>query len=105
MGRLHQSITQMRASSEAFQSIHIFSLFLQDCEISPFLAARYHSLIVENSTLPEVFKVTAWTEDGTIMGLKHKELPNLEAVQFHPESIITDGGKTIIQNFIDSLEE
>lgn len=68
------------------------------------MAARYHSLVVEKSSMPEVLEVTAWTEDGTIMGIRHKEHRHLQAVQFHPESIITDYGKKIIQNFIDALE-
>lgn len=72
---------------------------------SPFVAARYHSLIVEKASLPDSLEITAWTEDGIIMGLRHKEHRHLQAVQFHPESIITDYGKKIIQNFIDSLEE
>eukprot|EP00210_Caulerpa_lentillifera_P002761 g2640.t1 len=72
---------------------------------NPFLAARYHSLIAEKASLPDVLEITAWTEDGIIMGIKHKEYQHLQAVQFHPESIITDGGKAIIQNFINMLEE
>lgn len=72
---------------------------------SPFRAARYHSLIAESSSLPDCFRVTAWTQDNNgekleIMAIKHKELP-LEGVQFHPESILTEEGKHILANFID----
>jgi anthranilate synthase/aminodeoxychorismate synthase-like glutamine amidotransferase len=67
---------------------------------NPFEATRYHSLIVKKETLPDCLEVTAWTEDGIIMGLKHKDL-NVHGVQFHPESILTDSGKKILQNFLD----
>lgn len=66
---------------------------------SPFLATRYHSLAVERSTLPKMFTVTAWTEDGEIMGIQHTSLP-LHGVQFHPESILTEHGMEILRNFI-----
>lgn len=65
----------------------------------PFKAARYHSLIVERETLPECLEITAQTEDGVIMGLRHKEY-SIEGVQFHPESIITEHGKLIFKNFL-----
>ncbi len=67
---------------------------------NPFEATRYHSLIVKKESLPDCLEVTAWTEDGVIMGLKHKDL-NVHGVQFHPESILTDSGKRILQNFLD----
>lgn len=67
---------------------------------NPFEATRYHSLIVKKESLPDCLEVTAWTDDGVIMGLKHKEL-NVHGVQFHPESILTDSGKKILQNFLD----
>jgi anthranilate synthase/aminodeoxychorismate synthase-like glutamine amidotransferase len=66
---------------------------------SPFEATRYHSLIVKRETLPDCLEITAWTEDGIIMGLKHKELP-VHGVQFHPESILTQDGKRILENFL-----
>lgn len=66
---------------------------------SPFTATRYHSLIVEKSSLPESLEVTAWTLDGLIMGLQHRERP-VSGVQFHPESIGTPHGKQIIKNFL-----
>jgi anthranilate synthase component 2 len=68
---------------------------------SPFLATRYHSLVVERETLPECLEVTAWLEDGTIMGLRHKTLP-IEGVQFHPESIASEHGHQLLKNFLDS---
>ncbi len=66
---------------------------------SPFSATRYHSLIVERSTLPESLHVTAETDDGLIMGLVHKTVP-IEGVQFHPESIATDEGHRLLKNFL-----
>jgi len=70
---------------------------------NPFIATRYHSLIVERESLPDCLEVTAWTEDGTIMGLAHKSLP-VYGVQFHPESILTEVGKQILANFLGTLE-
>jgi anthranilate synthase/aminodeoxychorismate synthase-like glutamine amidotransferase len=67
---------------------------------SPFQATRYHSLIVEQSSLPDVLEVTAESEDGEIMGLKHREWP-LEAVQFHPEAILTEHGKQMLRTFLE----
>ena len=66
---------------------------------NPFEATRYHSLIVERASLPAELAVTAWTEDGTIMGLRHREL-DVEGVQFHPESILTGHGKDLLANFL-----
>jgi para-aminobenzoate synthetase component II len=66
---------------------------------NPFPATRYHSLIVKRETLPACFEISAWTNNGEIMALRHKELP-LEGVQFHPESILTTCGKEILKNFI-----
>jgi len=65
----------------------------------PFLAVRYHSLVVERESLPSCLEVSAWTEDGLIMGLRHKDL-SVEGVQFHPESIMTEGGKMLLRNFL-----
>lgn len=66
----------------------------------PFDATRYHSLIVKKSTLPDELRITAWTEEGEIMGLQHKEL-EVHGVQFHPESILTTHGKKLLQNFLN----
>jgi len=67
---------------------------------SPFTATRYHSLAVRRETLPDVLEVTAWTEDGEIMGLSHRTRP-IHGVQFHPESIATQHGHAMIANFLD----
>ncbi len=67
---------------------------------TPFEACRYHSLIVEWETLPDCLKVTAWTDEGEIMGIRHKDYP-IEGVQFHPESILTPAGKHMLGNFLD----
>lgn len=68
---------------------------------SPFLATRYHSLIVDRATLPDCLEVTAWLGDGTIMGLRHRTLP-IEGVQFHPESIASEHGHQMLRNFLES---
>ncbi len=67
---------------------------------SPFDATRYHSLVVERASLPACLEVTAWLEDGTIMGLQHRDLP-IHGVQFHPESIASQHGHALLQNFLD----
>jgi anthranilate synthase component 2 len=66
---------------------------------NPFVATRYHSLILDQATLPPVFDVTAESDDGIIMGLRHREL-DVEGVQFHPESILTVAGRDLIANFL-----
>jgi len=66
---------------------------------NPFQATRYHSLIVDRPTLPECLEITAWVENGEIMGLRHKTLP-IWGVQFHPESILTEGGMELLANFL-----
>jgi anthranilate synthase component 2 len=66
---------------------------------NPFQATRYHSLVVERSSLPDCLEVTAWVENGEIMGMRHKTLP-IWGVQFHPESILTEGGMKLLENFL-----
>ena len=66
---------------------------------NPFSAIRYHSLVVQREGLPKCLEVTAWTDDGTIMGLRHRQHP-VEGVQFHPESFMTEVGKDILRNFL-----
>jgi anthranilate synthase component II len=70
---------------------------------NPFIATRYHSLIIERATCPAVLEITAWTEDGIIMGVRHREYPHLQGVQFHPESILTESGKQLLQNFLTQI--
>ena len=70
---------------------------------SPFAATRYHSLIVDRATLPDCLEITAELEDGTIMGLQHRDLP-LHGVQFHPESIRSDHGHQMLQNFLNNVK-
>ena len=67
---------------------------------NPFIATRYHSLVVDRSTLPECFEITARTEDDEIMGIRHKSIA-IEGVQFHPESILSEHGHQMLQNFLD----
>ena len=69
---------------------------------NPFPAIRYHSLVVQRGGLPDCLEVTAWTEDGTIMGLRHRRYP-VEGVQFHPESFMTEVGKDLLKNFLNMV--
>jgi anthranilate synthase/aminodeoxychorismate synthase-like glutamine amidotransferase len=69
---------------------------------NPFDATRYHSLVIERTTLPETLMISAWTDDGEIMGVRHRQAP-LEGVQFHPESILTLEGKRLLANFLAGL--
>ena len=70
---------------------------------SPFTATRYHSLVIERETLPDLLEITAWVEDGTIMGVRHREYSHIQGVQFHPESILTNSGKQLLRNFLVPL--
>jgi len=67
---------------------------------NPFTVTRYHSLVIQRGSMPDCLEITAWTEDGEIMGLRHKELA-IEGVQFHPESILTEHGHALLQNFLN----
>ena len=67
---------------------------------SPFTVIRYHSLAIERSSLPSCLEVTAWTDDGEIMGVRHKEY-DIEGVQFHPESILSEHGHALLKNFLE----
>ena len=72
---------------------------------SPFKAVRYHSLVIDKNTLPEDIEITAWTkEDDEIMGIRHKKYP-IWGIQFHPESILTDYGKKILENYLKLVED
>lgn len=70
---------------------------------NPLTATRYHSLVIEQQTCPDILEVTAWVDDGTIMGVRHRNYPHIEGVQFHPESILTQSGKQILRNFLLSV--
>ena len=70
---------------------------------NPFTATRYHSLVIERQTCPDILEITAWVDDGTIMGVRHRNYPHVEGVQFHPESILTSSGKLLLRNFLESL--
>lgn len=69
----------------------------------PLTATRYHSLVIDPQSCPEVLEVTAWVEDGTIMGVRHRDYPHIQGVQFHPESVLTESGKTLLKNFLLGL--
>ncbi len=71
---------------------------------NPFTAVRYHSLVIDRSTLPEVLKITAWSEDDEIMGIQHVEYP-LFGVQFHPESVLSEEGMKLLENFLRIAKE
>jgi len=66
---------------------------------NPFTATRYHSLVIERESLPDCLEITAWTDDGEIMGVRHKTLA-VEGVQFHPESVLTEHGHALLKNFL-----
>ena len=72
---------------------------------NPLIATRYHSLIAERKSLPDCLEVTAWLEDGTIMGIKHNHFQNLQGVQFHPESVLTESGHELLANFLELTQD
>lgn len=105
----HQSIGQAFGGKivHSAQPMHgkTSHIFHQDAGLfrrlpNPFLATRYHSLVIERESLPDSLEITAWTEDGEIMGIRHKTLP-IEGVQFHPESILTEHGHKLLENFLN----
>ncbi len=96
-GRVVRAPTLMHGKTSAIHH-HGTDLFFN--LPSPFRATRYHSLIVEKSDFPDCLEITAWTEDGLVMGLRHKTLA-VYGVQFHPESILTEYGHDLLRNFID----
>ena len=67
---------------------------------NPLTATRYHSLIAERESLPDCLEITAWLDDGTIMGLRHRDFPHIQGVQFHPESVLTQAGHQLLANFL-----
>jgi anthranilate synthase component 2 len=71
---------------------------------NPLTATRYHSLVIDRETCPEVLEITAWVEDGTIMGVRHRNYPHIQGVQFHPESVLTSSGKQLLRNFLEELQ-
>ncbi|MDM9385720.1 aminodeoxychorismate/anthranilate synthase component II [Chlorogloeopsis sp. ULAP01] len=71
---------------------------------NPITATRYHSLVIDRQTCPDVLEITAWVEDGTIMGVRHRNYPHIEGVQFHPESVLTSSGKQLLRNFLATLQ-
>ncbi|RPI45265.1 MAG: aminodeoxychorismate/anthranilate synthase component II [Betaproteobacteria bacterium] len=70
---------------------------------NPLVATRYHSLVIERATLPDCLEITAWSDDGEIMGVRHREYP-VEGVQFHPESILTECGHELLKNFLRPVQ-
>ena len=71
---------------------------------NPLTATRYHSLVIDSQTCPDVLEITAWVEDGTIMGVRHRNFPHIEGVQFHPESVLTSSGKKLLRNFLEQIQ-
>ncbi|MEH2191391.1 MAG: aminodeoxychorismate/anthranilate synthase component II [Nostoc sp.] len=71
---------------------------------NPLIATRYHSLVIERETCPDVLEITAWVDDNTIMGVRHRNYPHIQGVQFHPESVLTSSGKQLLRNFLEQLQ-
>nr|YP_002048995.1 glutamine amidotransferase of anthranilate synthase orpara-aminobenzoate synthase [Paulinella chromatophora]ACB42785.1 glutamine amidotransferase of anthranilate synthase orpara-aminobenzoate synthase [Paulinella chromatophora] len=109
----HQSIAQVYGGKvvRASQQMHGKTSLVHHKEKgifkglpNPLIATRYHSLIAERESLPKCLEITAWLTDGTIMGLRHKNFPHLQGVQFHPESILTEAGHKLLANFLRQAE-
>jgi len=100
-GKVVSAPVLMHGKTSAIQ--HANTGVFQDLP-NPLTATRYHSLVVEKETIPPVLEITAWTEDGIIMGIRHREFPNIQGVQFHPESILTDSGLKLLGNFLKDLD-
>jgi anthranilate synthase component II len=72
---------------------------------NPFTATRYHSLVIDRQTCPDTLEITAWVGDGTIMGVRHRQFPHIQGVQFHPESVLTQSGKALLRNFLIAIKQ
>ncbi|MBD2463771.1 aminodeoxychorismate/anthranilate synthase component II [Oscillatoria sp. FACHB-1407] len=72
---------------------------------TPITATRYHSLVIDRETCPAVLEITAWVDDGTIMAVRHRDYPHVQGVQFHPESIFTNLGKSLLKNFLLTISD
>jgi anthranilate synthase component II len=70
---------------------------------NPMTATRYHSLVIDRATCPDILEITAWVDDTTIMGVRHRDYPHIQGVQFHPESVLTDSGMDLLRNFLREL--
>ncbi|NDJ18160.1 anthranilate synthase component II [Myxacorys almedinensis] len=70
---------------------------------NPMTATRYHSLVIERQSCPDVLEITAWVDDQTIMGVRHRRYPHIQGVQFHPESVLTAAGKQLLRNFLQDI--
>jgi anthranilate synthase component II len=72
---------------------------------NPMTATRYHSLVIDRQTCPDVLEITAWVDDETIMGVRHRQYPHIQGVQFHPESVLTASGKQLLRNFLRDIQD
>jgi anthranilate synthase component 2 len=72
---------------------------------NPMTATRYHSLVIDRASCPEVLEITAWVDDQTIMGVRHRQYPHIQGVQFHPESVLTNSGMQLLRNFLRSIQD
>ena len=95
-GRIIKAKTLMHGKTSL---IHHYNIGVFKGLPNPYTATRYHSLVIERETIPDCLEITAWTDDGEIMGVKHKTLA-VEGVQFHPESVLTEHGHDLLNNFL-----